>query len=120
MSITVASIISNFDSYIGDTTNDRVTAAERLQYITEATTWLQESLENDTQNATYPLNYYDGVHYYKVNSSLADLLEGADLRRGEDDQTETFAHKSSRALAEEIGREFNESSWGSGLRDGNR
>ena len=120
MSLTIANIISNLDSFIGDTSNDRISAAERLQYITEGTVWLQESLENDTQISTYTLNYYDGVHSYKVNNVLADLLEGADLRRGEEDQIETFAHKSSREMAEEIGQWGSESSWSIELRDGNK
>lgn len=119
MSITVASIVTNLDSFIGDTSTDRITAAERLQYITESTIWLQESLLNDTQNATYSLNYFDNVHSYKVTSSITDLLEGADLRRSEDDQGESFAHKSSREMAEEIGQEFGESSWAIERRDSN-
>ena len=117
MSITVASIVTNLDSFIGDTSTDRITAAERLQYITEGVIWLQESLLNDTQNATYSLNYFDNVHSYKVTSSITDLLEGADLRRSETDQGETFAHKSSRELAEEIGTGFGESAWGIERRD---
>ncbi len=107
------------DSGLGDTSNDRITAAERLQYITEATVWLQEELQNDLQNVTYDLNYFDTIHYYKVTTALADLLEGADLRRGEDDQIESFTHKSARELAEEIGQQFGESSWAVERRDAN-
>jgi len=119
MALTVASIVNNLDSYIGDVSNDRITAAERLQYITEATVWLQEELQNDLQIATYALNYYDNVHTYKVTTSIASLLEGADLRRSEEDQTQTFAHKSSKELAEEIGQNFTESSWAIERRDNN-
>lgn len=119
MAITVANLVTNFDTYIGDTSNDRVTAAERLQYFTEATVWLQEELENDLQNATYDLDYFDTVNYYKVTTAIADLLEGADLRREKDDQLKTFAPKSSRELAEEIGIKFGESSWGIERRDSN-
>lgn len=119
MAVTVLSIQTNLNTYIGDTSTDRVTAAERLQYITEATAWLQEELGNDLQNATYVLNYFDTVHYYKVTSSIADLLEGADLRRAENLQTESFYHKSARELAEEIGQGDYESSWAIERRDGN-
>lgn len=119
MSVTVNSIITNFNTYIGDSSTDRISAAERLQYITEATVWLQEELGNDLQNATYVLNYFDTVHYYKVTTSIADLLEGADLRRGEDDQMYSFGHKSARELAEEIGQGAYESSWAIERRDGN-
>lgn len=118
MSLTVSDIQTNFNTYVGDASTDRVSAAERLQYITEATVWLQESLQNDTQNATYVLNYYDTVYAYKITTAVADMLEGADLRRSELDQTLTFAHKSSRELAEEIGQRFDEPSWTIERRDG--
>lgn len=118
MSITVASIITNFDTYLGDASNDRISAAERLQLITEATVWLQEELGNDHMNKTYSLSYFDNVHYYKTTSSIASMLEGADLRRAEEDQTMSFAHKSARELAEEIGSNFGESSWAIERRDG--
>lgn len=117
MAVTVASIITNFNSYIGDSSTDRISAAERLQYVTEGTVWLQEELQNDLQNVTYALDYYDTVHYYKVTTALADLLDGADLRRGESDQTESMAHKSARELAEEVGQNFYESSWAIERRD---
>ena len=119
MSITIANLVANFDTYIGDTSNDRVTAAERLQYFTEATVWLQETLENDLQNSTYSLDYLDSVNNYKVTTAVADLLTGADLRRDKDSHVLSFTHKGSRELAEEIGSEFTESSWGIERRDTN-
>lgn len=119
MAVTVANLITNFDTYIGDTSNDRVSAAERLQLLTEATVWLQEELGNDHMVKTYTLNYFDNVHVYKVTSAIASLLEGADLRRGETDHTESFTNKSSRELAEEIGQQALESSWAIERRDSN-
>lgn len=119
MSVTVSSIITNFDTYIGDTSNDRISAAERLQLITEATVWLQEELGNDHLVKTYSLSYYDNVHTYKITSAVASFLEGADLRAGEEDQQYSFTHKSSRELAEEIGQESSESSWAVERRDAN-
>lgn len=118
MALTVADIQTNMNTYIGDSSTNRVSAAERLQYITEATLWLQEALGNDHQMKTYVLPYYDNVHYYKVTTTLASLLEGSDLRRSEKDQNHTFAHKSARELAEEIGQYFPESSWAIELHDG--
>src|SRR3990167_650643 len=117
MSTTVAKIIDPMNTALGDTSTDRITAAERLQAVNEATIWLQEELQNDLQNVTYSLNYFDTVHYYKVTTAIADLLEGADLRRGEQDQTESFTHKSARELAEEVGQQFGESSWAIERRD---
>lgn len=111
MSTTVAAIQTPLDTYIGDTSTDRISAVERLNAITEATIWLQEELQNDLSNVTYELDYFDTVHYYKITTALADLLAGADLRRGETDHNLSFTHKSSRELAEEIGQDFGESSW---------
>ena len=111
MAVTVASIQTPLNTYIGDSSTDRISAAERLNAITEATIWLQEALLNDLQNVTYTLNYFDTVHYYKVTTAIADLLEGADLRRAVKDQEYSFTHKSARELAEEIGLLATESSW---------
>ena len=119
MATTVQKILDPMNTAIGDSSTDRITAAERLQAVNEATIWLQEELQNDLQNVTYELNYFDTIHYYKVTTALADLLDGADLRRAEADHTESFTHKSSRELAEEIGQEFGESSWAIERRDAN-
>lgn len=119
MAVTVNSVITNLNSYIGDSSTDRITAAERLQYVTEATLWLQEELGNDLQQSTYTLNYFDSVHYYKSTNAVADLLEGNDLRRAEADQTISFAHKGARELSEDIGQESWEPSWSVERRDGN-
>lgn len=117
MSVTVASLVTNFDTYIGDSSTDRISQVERFQFLTESTVWLQEETGNDHMVKTYTLNYYDNVHYYKITSAVASLLEGADLRRGEADQLETMAHKSARELAEEIGQKNMESSWAIERRD---
>lgn len=119
MAITEAALETSFNTYIGDSSTDRISAAERLQLATEATVWLQEELGNDHMVKTYSLPYYDNVHYYKVTTAIASLLEGSDLRRGEEDQQVSFAHKSARELAEEIGQEATESSWSIERRDNN-
>lgn len=118
MSITVNDIVTNLDTNLSDTSTDRVSAAERLQAITEATIWLQQELGNDHQNATYSLNYYDDVHYYKITTAIANLLETADLRRGEKDQTQPFTFKAADELAIEIATKFPESSYAIERRDG--
>lgn len=119
MSVAVSNIITNFDTYIGDTSNDRITAAERLQYVTEATTWLQQELGNDHMIKTYPLSYYDNVHYYKITSSVAGLLEEATLRPTSEERGVPFSHKSSNELAAEIAEGATESSWAVERRDSN-
>lgn len=118
MSVTVANLITNLDTYIGDTSTDRISTAERYQLLTEATVWLQEELGNDHMVKTYSLNYYDNVHTYKITSAVASLLEGADLRRGETDHDESATHKSSRELAEDIGQHSTEFAWSIERRDG--
>lgn len=118
MAITIADIQTNLNTYIGDTSTDRISAAERLQAITEATVWLQEELQNDHSIDTYALSYFDTVHEYKVTTAVADLLQSADLRRNEFHQGDSFAHKSSREMAVEIGQGFEESSFAIERRDG--
>jgi len=109
--ITVATIQTELNTSIGDSSTDRVSAAERLQAISEACIWVQEELANDLQNYTYSLDYYDTINYYKVTSDIADLLEGGDLRREKDKQLQSFTHKSSREMAEDIAQGSGESSW---------
>lgn len=111
MAVTVTNLITNLDTYIGDTSTDRISTAERYQFLTEGTVWLQEELGNDHMIKTYTLPYFDSVYYYEVTTALASMLEGADLRREEQYQYQSFAHKSSRELAEEIGQKATESSW---------
>jgi len=111
MSLTTATIQTITNSIIGDDSTDRISAAERLEAMSEATVWVQEELGNDLQNYTQEIEYFDTVNYYKVTTDIADLLEGGDLRRSKDEQDKSFTHKSSRELAEEIGQGSGESSW---------
>jgi len=111
MSLTTANIITQVDTYIGDSSTDRVSAAQRLQSITEACIWVQEELGNDLQNYTETILYYDTVNYYKVTTDIADLLQGADLRREKDDQYFSFTPVSARELAEMVGQKQSESAW---------
>ena len=110
MSVTISSIITNINSYIGDTSNDRVTEAERLQAVTESTAWLLEELGNEHMIETYELDYLDTINYYKVTGSIPDLLTGADLRR-EIDNYQSFTRKSPREMSEEIAQHNTEPSW---------
>lgn len=118
MAITISSIQTNFNTYLGDSSTDRVSDAERLQYFTEATSWLSEELGNEHSIETYVLNYLDSVHKYKITTAVADLLIGADLRREEGFHTEAFTRKSPRELAEDIGQGSGESSWAVERTDG--
>lgn len=111
MAVSVADLQTDLNTYLGDATTQRLSSLQRLSALTEATVWLQESLRNDHQNFTYALNYYDTVHTYKVTSTIAYLLEAADMRRGEDDQTERFSFTSAASLAVIIGSGSGEESY---------
>ena len=76
MSVTISDIQTILNSAIGDTSTDRITAAERLSALSEGTIWVQEELANDLQNYTYSLKYFDTINYYKVTADIADLLLG--------------------------------------------
>lgn len=118
MAITVQSIVTNLNTYTGDASEDRISNAERFQFITEAVSWLQESLGNEHMNFTYDINYISENNYYKLTSVLPDVLVGADLRRQGKLQTQSFTRKSPRELAEEIGQNANESAWAIERKDG--
>lgn len=111
MSTTASAIKTLFNTYTGDSTNDRLSDAQKYSYITEATAWLLEELGNEHMMATYSLNYFDSVHKYKITTDIADLLVGADLRREEDYQFESFTRKSPREIYEDIAQNSTESSW---------
>jgi hypothetical protein len=104
MSLTVATTITTLNTYLSDTTNDRISAAERLEALTEATVWLNEELGNDHAVNTYKFDFLDTVNYYKITNSVTDLLESADLRRAEHVQRQPATPVSSREMAELIGR----------------
>lgn len=118
MSVTVADLITNLDTYIGDTSTDRISQAERFQFLTEATVWLSEELGNEHMIDSYSLNYLDGIHNYKITTAVADLLVGADLLRAENDHDISAVRKSPREIHEEIGQSNGEFSWAVDRYDG--
>lgn len=111
MSVAISDIISHMDRYIGDASTDRVSTADRYQYITEAVTWLQEELENDHQISTYTLNHLDTIYRYEVTTALADLLVGADLKQRLTKNTPPFTHRSARELNIDIANGSTENAW---------
>jgi hypothetical protein len=117
MSVTIADHNTLFNTFVGDSSTDRISAAERLQYHTESILWLQEELGNEHQQVSSIINYIDTIHYYKIGTSLPDVINGVDLRRDETDQTYPFAFKSGRELAAEIATGATESSFGIERRD---
>lgn len=120
MALTCADLIIEFDKRIGDASTDRISAAQRLTYLTQGVAWLQERTLNDHSVKKYTFNYYDGLHYYKTTSILDDLLEGNDLNTHIlADNGQPFTRKSSQELRAEIGQDFMESSYSIEREDSN-
>jgi hypothetical protein len=118
MSSTVATLVNEMDMHTGDITTNRISVANRLNYATEAVIWLQEKLKNDHGLRTYDLSYLDTLHYYLVTTPLADLLDGADLRRRIGHNYQSMTHRSPRELAEEVGQRLTgDDSWAIERRD---
>lgn len=119
MSITVASIQTPYNTFIGDTSTDRVSAAERLQYFTESTMWLQTELDNDHSIRTYSVSYFDTVNYYKINAALTDVFESNALRRATSESGVDLTRKDAREVAIDISENAQESTYALERRDGN-
>lgn len=118
MAITVSDIQDNFNNQVGDSSTDRITAAQRLDYITNAVAWLQETVLNDHQVRTYNFNYFDSINYYNITSAVPDLLETNDLNttilKGDG---KPFTRKSSQELRGEVGGSFMENAYSVERRD---
>lgn len=118
MSVTVASIQTPYNTYIGDASTDRISAAERLQYITEGTTWLQTQLDNDHSVRTYSVTYFDTLHYYKLNAAVTDIFEGNALRRATSETNIDLTRKDAREVAVDISQYAQEGSYALERRNG--
>jgi len=103
MSVTIANIISNVDTYFGDTSTDRISQAERFQAITEAVTWCKETSGNDHENESYTIPYYDTVHKYKITTAIADLIDAVDLRLSEKDHHKPISREEPRDFWLDVG-----------------
>ena len=119
MATTVAVVQTQLNTYIGDASTDRVSAAERLQYITEGTIWLQTQLDNDHSVRTYSISYFDTLNYYKINAAISDVLDSNALRRFTYENGVDLTKKDSRELANEISQGAQESSYALERKDGN-
>lgn len=130
MAVTVQSILDNFNTQIGDSSTDRITAAQRLSYATTAVVWLQETLLNDHQVKSYTFDYFDTINYYNVTSVVPDLLETNNLNtkvlKSNSGTPFTssggglpFTRKSSQELKGHIGSSFSEDEYSIERRDGN-
>ena len=78
--MTLSDIITNVNSFIGDTSEDRVTNAERFQAATEATSWLLEELGNEHMTDRAEIEYLPTVTWYKMDNLTPYLLTAGQLR----------------------------------------
>ncbi len=118
MSVVISDMITDFNSKIGDTTNDRISASDRLDYLTVGVRTVQEKLLNDHQIRTYVFNYFDTINYYNVTSATPDLLETNDLNTTIlKSNGLPFTRKSSQELRGEVGNNTMESCFSVERRD---
>lgn len=122
MAITVADIQTPLNTYVGDSSIDRISAAERLSAITEATMWLLEETNNDLMNASYTFNYFDSVHTYKITTAVPDVLDTVDLVRAKneyEDHNSPFDRVSAREIKVHIADGFTASEYSLERKDSN-
>ncbi len=119
MSTTIASIQTQMNTYIGDASTDRVSAAERYQFMTEATIWLQTQLDNDHSIRTYSVSFFDTLHSYKINAAVTDVLESNALRRATSESGIDLTRRDSRQVLTDVSQNAQESTYALERKDGN-
>jgi len=96
----VSDIIKNVNTYIGDSSNDRISAEDRYQAITEATAWLLEELGNEHMVDRAEIEYLPTVTWYKMDTLTPYLLTAGQLRfKHESGNREDFTRVEARDLA---------------------
>lgn len=78
--MTVQDLIKNVDTFIGDTSTDRLSLEDRYQAITEGTAWLLEELGNEHMVDRTEIEYLPTVTWYKMDSLTPYLLTAGQLR----------------------------------------
>ncbi len=119
MSTTVASVQTQLNTYIGDASTDRISAAERYQFITEAVTWLQTQLDNDHLVRTYSVSFLDTLYSYKLNAAVTDIFESNALRRATTETNIDLTRKDARQILVDVSNNAQESGYALERRDGN-
>lgn len=76
----ITDIVKNVNTYISDSSTDRLSADERYQAITEATTWLLEELGNEHMTDRAEIEYLPSVMWYKMDAITPYLLTAGQLR----------------------------------------
>jgi hypothetical protein len=76
----LSDIKKNVNSFISDSSTDRVSEDERYQAITEATAWLLEELGNEHMTDRKEIEYLPTVTWYKMDNLTPYLLTAGQLR----------------------------------------
>lgn len=96
----VSDIIKNVNTYIGDSSTDRISNDERYQAITEGTAWLLEELGNEHMVDRAEIEYLPTVTWYKMDTLTPYLLTAGQLRfKNEEGNREDFTRVEARDLA---------------------
>ena len=77
-------VLNNVNTFIGDSSTDRISAADRYQAATEATAWLLEELGNEHMVDRAEIEYLPTVTWYKMDNLTPYLLTAGELRFKED------------------------------------
>lgn len=103
MAKTTANTISRIDQFIGDTSTDSVSQADRFRAISVATQELLHEFGFDMTNKTLTIDYFDTINYYDISSDAPTFTEPADLRvTTEDGHVLPFTRKTPREMATEV------------------
>lgn len=92
-------ILNNTNTYIGDSSADRITDAERYLAATEATAWLLEELGNEHMVDRTEVIYLPTVMWYKMDTLTPYLLTAGQLKYKDVDEAD---HEFTRVEAREL------------------
>jgi hypothetical protein len=81
MATTVATIQSKVNQFIRDTSNNSVSASDRLSAISISVQELMTEFGFDQSNLSYELSFYDTLESYNITTSVPYFLEPVQLRR---------------------------------------
>lgn len=98
MAVTLSSIQDYLNQYLGDTSNNSVTANDRVRAISESIKSVHNEFGFNQINKSYTLNYYDTVNTYDITTALPDFLEPVDIRRQPPDHLQAFTRKTPREM----------------------
>jgi len=97
--MTLSDILNNVNTYIGDSSTDRLSDSDRYQAATEATAWLLEELGNEHMVDRAEIEFLPTVTWYKMDNLTPYLLTAGQLRFKEDEEHNDFTRVEARDLS---------------------